>query len=174
MEKAKMMLNSVLHEKNQVDRSVLIRYYISEYKSSNPIFLSQFFKVMFDYIYKEEDLGLLDMLIDNFYDEVCVYGYSSTKEINSLLSYFVSSGKVSYIIRLSPIASELGDSKTLKIMNKILMEIRRSRYIDPKDIFTIKKAIHDLQTRISLGRRVKVDIIDQGIFSKWKRFECLE
>lgn len=174
MERAKMMLNSILREKSPVDRTILIRYYISEYKSANPIFLSQFFKVMFDHIYREGDIELLDVLIDNFYDEVCMYGHISTREINNLLSYFISSGKISYIVRLSPIASELGDSRTLKIMNRILLEIGRSRYIDPKDIFTIKKSIYDLRTKISLGKRVKVDIIDQGIFSKWRRFECLE
>lgn len=175
MEKAKMMLDSVLHEKNKIDRSVLIKYYINEYRTTNPIFLFQFFKLVFKHIYENQDKEMLELLIDNFYDEVCMYGHLSTPEFNNLLQYFISSSQVSYIIKLCQFTSEIGDQKTLILLKKFLQTLKTSKYIGSKEIFTIKKSIYDLETKIKKEKEsVKINIIDQGIFVKWKKFEVIE
>ena len=172
MEKAKMMLDSILHEKGKIDRSILIRYYIDEYKSSNPIFLSQFFKLVFKYIYEKKDFEMLDLLVDNFYDEVCMYGHMATKEFNDILSYIISSDKPLYITKISPFIAEIGDKKTLNLVKKFTSSIEKSKYISTKEIFTLKKSLFDLYNKLKmLNETSKLDVIDQGIFIKWKKFE---
>lgn len=176
MEKAKMMLNSVLHETNKIDRSVLIKYYVNEYKSSNPIFLFQFFKLVFKHIYEKEDLEFLDLLIDNFYDEVCMYGHLATTEFNNIISSFILSNKLSYIIKISPFASEIGDKTTLKLMKKLLSSLELlKKYIDPKDMFVMKRSIYDLENKLKpSNQKNTIEILDQGIFVKWRKFECIK
>ncbi|MFN4245304.1 MAG: hypothetical protein ACK4F9_04045 [Brevinematia bacterium] len=172
MEKAKMMLSSVLYEKDKIDRSVLIRYYIDEYKSSNPIFLSQFFKLMLKYIYENRDFDMLDLLIDNFYDELCMYGHTATKEFNNLLSYFILSNKVLYVIKVSPLIPEIGNKTTLKLIKNFIVSIEKSKYTNPKELFIVKKSLFDLDSKLKTEKAtMNLDIIDQGIFIKWKKFE---
>lgn len=174
MERARMMLNSILHEKSKIDRSILIRYYINEYKSSNPIFLFQFFKLVLKHIYENEDFDTLDLLIDNFHDEICMYGHMATNEFNKLLSHFVSSGRVSYVVKVSSLVPEIGDKTSLKIMRKFLLSLEGAKYIDPREIFTVKKAIYDLDNRLNSTKdKTTIDILDQGITMKWKKFEHL-
>ncbi|MGC8870438.1 MAG: hypothetical protein ACP5PT_05040 [Brevinematia bacterium] len=175
MEKAKMMLNSILHEKNKIDRTILIRYYISEFSTSNPVFLFQFFKLLLKYIYEEGDFEMLDLIVDNFYDELCMYGYYSTNEFNLILEGFASSGSLAYVVKMVKFIPELGDKKTLKILKSFLNSIYSLNYFDPKDIFVIKKAIFDLSNKLYRVKKDQdVDIIDQGIFVKWKKFEVVE
>lgn len=169
-----MMLESVLHEKNKIDRSVLIKYYINEYKSTNPIFLFQFFKLVFKHIYEKQDTEMLELLIDNFYDEVCMYGHLATPEFNNLLQHFISSNQLSYILRLCQFVAEIGDKKTLSQLKRFLHTISLSKYIGSKELFTIKKAIHDLEQKIKKEKeQTEITIIDQGIFVKWKKFEVI-
>lgn len=170
-----MMLESVLHEKNKIDRSVLIKYYVNEYKSTNPIFLFQFFKLVFKHIYENQDNEMLELLIDNFYDEVCMYGHLSTPEFNNLIQNFIYSNQVSYIIKLCQFVPEIGDKKTLQYLKKFLQTLKVSKYIGNKEIFTIKKAIYDLESKINKEKeQIEINIIDQGIFVKWKKFEILK
>ncbi|MEN2997674.1 MAG: hypothetical protein ABDH28_01335 [Brevinematia bacterium] len=174
MEKTKVMLNSVLHERTKIDRTTLIRYYVNEYKSSNPIFLFQFFKLVFRYIYENTDLEMLDLLVDNFYDEVCIYGHFATNEFNKLLANLISLNKVSEVIKISPFIQELGNKKTLKLAKKFLYSLEKAKYIDSREVFAVKKSVYYLDNKLKLGKKkAKVEILDQGIFVKWKKFECL-
>lgn len=174
MERAKMMLESIIHEKSKIDRTVLIKYYITEYSTSNPIFLFQFFKLLLKYIYEKGDFEMLDLVIDNFYDELCMYGYYSTNEFNLILENFCNSGSIGYVVKMAGFVEELGNKKTLKILKAFLNNISSSsKYIDPKDIFVIKKSIFDLTNKIKSTKKKnqEIDIIDQGVFIKWKKFE---
>ncbi|MCX8029646.1 MAG: hypothetical protein N2712_06610 [Brevinematales bacterium] len=175
MEKIKMMLNSILHEKNLIDRTILLRYYVNEYKSSNPIFLFQFFKLIFNYINSKNDFEFLELMIDNFYDEICMYGHWATKEFNDILSFFIATNKISYIIKLSHLVPELGDKSTLRLVKKLLQSLENNKYVDPKNLYIIKKSYHELDTKIrSANKKAGIYPLDQGIIIKWKRFEVVE
>jgi len=173
MEKAKMMLSSILVENDKLEMTILIRYYINEYKSSNPIFLSQLFRLILKHIYENHNLRLLDVILDNFSQELGLYSYESYDELNNLLLYLIKENHLEFISKILQIVPRIGNQKTLSILGELISVLEKSKYTDSKMLYDLKKAYFDLNNNISLAKKGwnLLDIIESESIVRWKKFE---
>ncbi len=173
MEKARMMLNSIISEPDKVGKTMLIKYYISEYRATNPIFLAQLFKLILKYIYENEDFELFEVIFENFSQELGVYGYESQEELNNLISYLIQGNYLEMIKKTLQVIPRIGNQRTLTLLKELIQNLEKSKYIDTKLLYDLKKSTFDLKTNIENAKKSLhlLNIIEPESTVRWKKFE---
>ncbi len=171
MNKAKMMLNSVLHEKNKINKSILIKYYIEEYKKLNPTFVPQIFEVFLEHIAHTKDLETLELITSNFAQELAMYGVESIRWLEVIVEYLIDKGYINLLVKISPILENFGNKHIFRLLKKLVKNPNITSYVKPDDVYVLKKAMFNIKDNISAKKnsKEKLDIILPDDIFKWRK-----